>query len=210
MKEPICTFNIKPSILKAMAIFASSDEHRFILCGVRVEITDKVTILVATDGRRMAAFNASEDVTSATDDAKCCFVIPAKLIAKCPSERLITVLYDGSEVGLKGAYIVTADAIDGNYPNWRAVMPSEPSGSFTQITIHPQFIADVSKAAGILLNDPAMVITGESETSAMVCRSFGNDRFIGVLMPLRASTIKPIPEWAVIQKPASNGDSIVA
>ncbi len=107
--------------IRRAASFVSTDETRYVLTGVYLDIGKDGDYLVATDGRRLTALNSPK-----LPIAESCIVPPTKFITwnKLTGEttlghasgwfRLVTDNWD---------YRVRT--IEGTYPNWRQVVPTE-------------------------------------------------------------------------------------
>ena len=107
--------------IQRAASFVSTDETRYVLTGVYLDIGKDGDYLVATDGRRMTAINSPK-----LPIAESCIVPATKFITwnkltgdpsiGCASGwfRLVTDTWD-----------YRARTIDGAYPNWRQVVPAE-------------------------------------------------------------------------------------
>ena len=55
------TFRVQVDELRAMLLFASQDDTRFMLNGIHVEVINGKPILAATDGRRLAVIESVSD-----------------------------------------------------------------------------------------------------------------------------------------------------
>jgi DNA polymerase III subunit beta len=125
------SFSIDQNTLKQMLVntaYASSEEDtRQILNGVLLQLKDQKLTIVATDGRRLALVEQEAELPEAEEEK---LVIPVKTV-----NELIRVLED------KGKVIITiqkklvsfeinhikiiSKLIEGNYPNFRQVIPSQ-------------------------------------------------------------------------------------
>jgi DNA polymerase-3 subunit beta len=122
---------ISQSLLKMLfnktSFAICTDQARYNLTGLLVEIKDNVLRVVATDGRRMSL--ASEEVDFG-DNADVRVIIPSKMIHEL--ERLlgdegdVEVLIDESQAAFRfdSARLVTA-LIEGNFPNYDMVIPKK-------------------------------------------------------------------------------------
>jgi len=114
-------------MLRKTAYAASTDETRFVLNGVFLSFKSGKLVMVATDGRRLALIEHEVDFP---EEAAVDMILPSKVA----SELMHTL---GSEGELKistqdgkvcfefDSIIVTSKLIDGNYPNFRQVIPAE-------------------------------------------------------------------------------------
>lgn len=114
-------------MLKKTGYAASLDESRQILSGILLNFKDQKLTMVATDGRRLALVEQEVEIpgNSQTD-----IVIPTKAV-----NELIKVLGDEGTMKIQvltnlaafdmGEILVVTKLIEGNYPNFRQVIPSQ-------------------------------------------------------------------------------------
>lgn len=190
--------------LKAAAIAAGVEETRYYLQGVYVEPMRDDIRLTGTNGHVLiCARQDYHDDGLAARPAP--FIMPSDLIAKVKltkkhgpkafanvtldaSAQQITIEFDGASYGAK--------AIDGTYPNYRAVIPAEAPTPVVPGHYDSKYLAALDKAAA-LLGAPRAVIAQAGENAALV--SLGTPDAFGVLMPMRAdrcATITTRPAWA--------------
>jgi DNA polymerase-3 subunit beta len=119
-------------MMKKTSFAISTDEARYVLNGIFISLKDHKMTMVATDGRRLALVDEEVDVTEASQGE---FIIPAKAV-----NELNRLLQDKGEVELKyaenqaaftlkdekgGSILIISKLIEGNYPNYRQVIPGE-------------------------------------------------------------------------------------
>lgn len=119
-------------MLKKTAFAISSDESRYVLNGIFFTLKEHKLTLVATDGRRLALVDEEVDVAASSQGE---FIVPAKAV-----NELTRLLQDKGEVEIKfsenqcaftlkddkgGSVYVITKLIEGNYPNYRQVIPGE-------------------------------------------------------------------------------------
>jgi DNA polymerase III subunit beta len=111
--------------LKKVSYSISTDEMRFVLNGVYTVFKDNQLTLVATDGRRLAMTDAEIEMPEGQDLA---VIIPTRCINMLQS--LLTFEGDVKvRVGQKlvafelNKNLITSKLIEGNYPNYRQVIP---------------------------------------------------------------------------------------
>lgn len=113
--------------LKKTSYAISSDETRYVLNGIYTSFREGKLTLVATDGRRLAMvehdleFPANQEVD---------VIVPTKAV-----QELLRLLGDQGEVLVKlsdsqisfaiGEHLLISKMIEGNYPNYRQVIPGE-------------------------------------------------------------------------------------
>ena len=125
------------SMLKSVSYGQSTDENRYILNGVYFNFADEKLTLVATDGRRLA-LTALE--TEISEDNTGSLILPAKTVAEL--ERLLgkgekvkiafndrqvafEISIDEEAIGLVDQLYLVSKIVEGNYPNYRQVIPKE-------------------------------------------------------------------------------------
>ena len=126
------------SMLKSVSYAQSTDENRYILNGVYFNFADEKLTLVATDGRRLGLTGLELEVSEENAGS---LILPAKTVAEL--ERLmgkgekVNIAFNDRqaafEIGLDEAgdsglvdhlYLVSK-IVEGNYPNYRQVIPKE-------------------------------------------------------------------------------------
>lgn len=207
----IASFQIPFRILKAAVKFASVDETRYVINGVRVEITPgKPISIVATDGRRLV--HATPDVPFEAD-APCAFIIPSCAIQCVDFSNTDTgigddgaeysfpadaakVEFDGRLVTidfLKKGFQVRVPTIDGTYPNWRGVIPSPMPTAFPekQVPLNREFLLSMLSCVDDLTHHNGVsIVSSDGETPIVMLA----ERLMLILMPLKSdalSSMKP-------------------
>jgi len=114
-------------MLKKTVYAASMDESRQILNGILLSFKDQKLTMVATDGRRLALIEQEMEIP---EDSQTDIVIPTKAV-----NELIKVLGDEGSLKIKTLtnlvsfdmeeVLVITKLIDGNYPNFRQVIPGQ-------------------------------------------------------------------------------------
>jgi DNA polymerase III subunit beta len=120
------------SMLRKTSFAISTDESRYVLNGIFISLKDHKITMVATDGRRLALVDEEVDVSEKSHGE---FIVPAKAVAE-----LNRLLQDKGELELrysenqasftlkddKGlSVLIVTKLIEGNYPNYRQVIPGE-------------------------------------------------------------------------------------
>lgn len=120
------------NMLKRTAFAVSTDETRYVLNGIFFSLKDHKLTMVATDGRRLAL--ADEDV-ELLEKGQGDFIVPAKAV-----NELTRLMQEKGEVEInytenqaaftlrddKGSSVlVITKLIEGNYPNYKQVIPGE-------------------------------------------------------------------------------------
>jgi len=125
-------------MLKSVSYAQSTDENRYILNGVYFNFTDGKLTLVATDGRRLGL--TALDLETSEENAGS-LILPAKTVAEL--ERLmgkgekVKIAFndrqaafeididESGDSGLVDHLYLVSKIVEGNYPNYRQVIPKE-------------------------------------------------------------------------------------
>jgi DNA polymerase-3 subunit beta len=122
------------SMLGKTSFAISTDESRYVLNGVFISLKDHKLTMVATDGRRLALADEEVEISEKSHGE---FIIPAKAV-----NELNRLLQDKGNVEIKFgenqaafklkdeddkgfSVLVLTKLIEGNYPNYRQVIPAE-------------------------------------------------------------------------------------
>jgi DNA polymerase-3 subunit beta len=126
------------AMMKKTSFAISTDESRYVLNGIFISLKDHKMTMVATDGRRLSLVDEEADVSEASQGE---FIVPAKAV-----NELNRLLQDKGEVELRyaenqasftlkdekgSAILLVTKLIDGNYPNYRQVIPAETKERIT-------------------------------------------------------------------------------
>jgi DNA polymerase-3 subunit beta len=115
-------------------IFAvSDDETRYFMNGVFFKKEEEKFIMVATDGRRLAY--AEKNAPAQTDDFNG-IIIPPKvlnvLIKRAGDEGLLGISITDKNIFIQfGSYKLSSILIEGQFPNYKRVIPEKQEYSFT-------------------------------------------------------------------------------
>ena len=196
--------------LKACALCASTEQTRYYLGGVFVELSDCGLLTVATDGRRLIA--ARPEYTAAMPNKpRFGIIIPSEVIARLKISRyqhqgdLVCdggawrLEYDGLAIGFK--------PIDGTFPDWRRIVPSETNGDAAQF--NPAYLVDFGKASKIMGGDTRPTVAYNGEGPAIITLQADIEAF-GVLMPFRASIVATTPPGWIYAKPEAEAQTEAA
>ncbi len=125
-------------MLKSVSYAQSNDENRYILNGVYFNFADEKLTLVATDGRRLGLTALETEISEENAGS---LILPAKTVAEL--ERLMgkgeTVkiafndrqaafeidIDESGDTGLIDHLYLVSKIVEGNYPNYRQVIPKE-------------------------------------------------------------------------------------
>src|SRR6266446_6466881 len=147
---------LRSALLEAFKC-VSTDETRYVLRGAYIDVSDKRShYVVGTDGRHLYASNS--------------FSVPIAASVIIPDHRFLGwkgfgqdgdwLLRIESDKNGQPAYIeltsfgwtFVSKAIDGNYPNWRQVLP-DPSGRKTTIKVSANAMDEFAEIIGKLPSD---------------------------------------------------------
>jgi len=119
-------------MMKKTSFAISTDESRYVLNGIYLSLKDHKMTMVATDGRRLALVDEEIDVSEGSQGE---FIVPAKAV-----NELNRLLQEKGEVEIRygenqasftlndengSSVLIVSKLIEGNYPNYRQVIPSE-------------------------------------------------------------------------------------
>ncbi len=126
------------NMLKSVSYAQSTDENRYILNGVYFNFADEKLTLVATDGRRLGLTALDMEVSEENAGS---LILPAKTVGEL--ERLMgkgehvkvafndrqaafeIAIDEGGDSGLVDHLYLVSKIVEGNYPNYRQVIPKE-------------------------------------------------------------------------------------
>lgn len=120
-------------MLRKTAYAMSTDESRYVLNGALLSLKDRKLIVVATDGRRLALVEQEMEFPKANE-------IDVILPTKAVNELLRTLGAEGDvEIAIAenqiaftiGNTYLISKLIEGNYPNYKQVIPSETKERIT-------------------------------------------------------------------------------
>lgn len=113
--------------LRKTSYAISTDETRYVLNGILFSFKGNALTLVATDGRRLAMV---EQEVEFPESQEVDIIVPTKAVNEL--SRLlgdsgdVLIRVTGSQVGFDlGESLLISKLIDGNYPNYRQVIPGE-------------------------------------------------------------------------------------
>jgi len=186
--------------LKALTLIAAKDDRRYYLNGVCIDVAvtgATEAVAVATDGHMLIAVPLllDADVTAAAGQ----YIIPRELIdgLKARKGAFATVKLDARSVTINvGGANITAPLIDGQFPEWRRVVPLTVTGLASQIDA--DYLHAMKKAHKLLGGSysPTVAHNGAETGDGGAARVLLAAGAIGVIMPLRAD--KPVldtPAW---------------
>ena len=162
-------FKIGQSVLhdaiKKTSYAISTDETRYVLNGIYVSFREGKMTFVATDGRRLAMVeNELEYPASHETD----IIVPSKAVNEVQrmlgGEGDVMVRLTGNQISFEiGESIIVSKLIEGNYPNYKQVLPGERK---ERITINREEFLNTVRRISLL--------TSESSNSVKLTFSKGS------------------------------------
>ncbi|MDB9741606.1 DNA polymerase III subunit beta [Akkermansiaceae bacterium] len=195
--------------LKKTHYAISTDETRYVLNGIFASFKESKLTLVATDGRRLAMVeNELEFPASHQRD----IIIPTKAV-----QELQRLLSDEGDVVLKltqnqiafeaNGNLLVSKLIEGNYPNYRQVIPSAPAerikidrASFLQTVRRVALLAtDASNSVKLIFGENNIDVTANAqdvgEAKESVAVSYTGPQFAIAFNPeFLMAPLKNLPE----------------
>jgi DNA polymerase-3 subunit beta len=157
-------------MLKKTSFAISTDESRYVLNGIFFSLKEHKLTMVATDGRRLALVDEEVDLPVSGQGE---FIVPAKAVNEL--NRLLAekgdleIKYSENQAAFtlkdeKGnATLVITKLIEGNYPNYRQVIPGEAKERVT--LSREEFLHALRRAE---------LMTSEKQNSVKLCFSKNN------------------------------------
>lgn len=115
--------------LKKTAYAISTDETRYVLNGIYTSFREGKLTLVATDGRRLAMVENDLDFPASQETD---VIVPTKAVQELQrllgTEGEVLVRLSDNQISFAiGDHLLVSKLIEGNYPNYRQVIPGESS-----------------------------------------------------------------------------------
>ena len=188
------TLTVNTNTLRAALLCASGEETRYYLRGVYVDPAGK---LVSTDGHRM--FVGKIDLAASS-------VEPGSFegwtICRDALKRALTgYKQDTIEISPTRIGDLSCQPVDGSFPDWTRVLPSEPTGEIAQF--NPHYIADMGKIGTLLTGSRSGNLAHIHHNGEGPCGvTFpGCDDAFAVLVPVRGT--QNAEDWARVSASVS-------
>ena len=141
-QERLAAIPLPAALVNKVAYAVSQDETRYTLMGVNVEVGAAGLKLVATDGHRLAHYQAASlppgSVVDADLEEAVTGIVPVRLLSegvRLGSQLGTTAtleLYEKSAcIQVNGSLMLWADLIEGKYPAYEGTIPADWSGCVT-------------------------------------------------------------------------------
>lgn len=138
--------------LRKTSYAISTDETRYVLNGIFASFREGKLTLVATDGRRLAMVDCDLEFPSSHETD---VIIPSKAV-----QELQRLLGDSGELTLSlsnnqisfaiGDTLLVSKLIDGNYPNYRQVIPGD---AIERVVISREALLETTRRVSLLSSD---------------------------------------------------------
>jgi DNA polymerase-3 subunit beta len=195
---------IDHSIIKALLICAAKHDVRYYLKGVCVDArANGDVVLVATDGHRLLAYPIIGGANSVEGLAPGEYIIPREAleavkpakagrvtlpiqidIVTAPDtpdpERVGVTIKGKTSITVTGATSTVTAPIDGQYPNWRRIVPASTSGEIAQF--NADYVSGFGDVCKLLGGKYGPYINHNGSACAVVTNLPGA---LGLLMPMR-------------------------
>ncbi len=154
--EKAKAFTLQQKILKdalrKTSYGISTDETRYVLNGILFSFKENKLTLVATDGRRLALVDIEAEFPRSNEVD---VVIPAKCITELQrllgEEGDVKLAVGENHVSFEaGGKLLVSKLIEGNYPNYRQVIPAE---SRERITIERELLLNAVRRVSLLSSE---------------------------------------------------------
>lgn len=212
--------------LQAALLFASTDDSRFVITGVNIEVAPrKLPVLISTDGRRLAVieteaiqeeeFELHHSILLRPDFIKPLCNLSKALGGKLypwlrfennPGSKRLTVSIVGPDGGPRSVELSIDDGamIEGTYPHWKTVVPAKKSknlgGGISDLAVNSEFVADFAAAAKLLGQETPIVqmnLVGKEQQIEL--RISGCPQFYGLLMQCKLDeSLEYQPEFIAV------------
>lgn len=202
-------YEIDLRAIKAASYAMSSDETRYYLKGVCLEISAAHGVLaIATDGHRLIAMEAAPSNGHVAPDPLE-IIIPAETVKRLKINKRFS---DGILRHMGGlqwqiehdGQIWAFQPIDGYFPAWRRVLPKHSTPG-DRAHFNPDYLADMKKAGEVYEKGADAAIITDGGNPAWCRWDSANVPGFGLVMPKRlladAFTMEP-PAWAGWTPPA--------
>lgn len=192
---------VRARYVAMLAPFVSTEETRFYLNGIFVQRHETLPgcMLIATDGHVLGAVYDPD--AESTRDA--IWPVTKALAAACgkPGNKDGTVEFDGARATLFdpaqiAQHTALSARIDGDYPNWRLVVPEPPKKNTGAAWFNPEILGRFAR-----VGKPVRLQAARPD-SAVLVRVHAVPEFLGVVMPMRGTGDFPtaLPGWVPAKK----------
>lgn len=225
---------VNPKYFAAIHQCAAQKDVRYYLNAVHIEPHAKGgVVIVATNGHFLGAIHDPDGWIAPGVSSVLIGSLSKRLVSACASRRgsngeppavlwiaekysLLSSLEDTSEepelFGQHAQLTERTELVDGQFPNWRRVIPAQRQSFEGQFPCVNGEYLEVFNKIGVMLSGQKRWSGGgmhleASAGNAMIVVRFNNrdlvERFVGVVMPMRGDELKTIlPAWAMTEAQA--------
>jgi len=138
--------------LRKTGFAISTDETRYVLNGILFSLRENKLTMVATDGRRLALVDLEVEFPRSQEGD---MIIPAKCVAELQrllgEEGEVRMLVGDNQIAFEvNGRLLVSKLIEGNYPNYRQVIPSETK---ERVTIERELLLTAVRRVSLLSSD---------------------------------------------------------
>ena len=193
---------ISTDIIAAVSLFRGIEDIRYYLNGLYLETGGNGARLVGCDGHQLAVAKLNGEYPEASIILPNSLVAAVKVKAKGHQVAILDFNQGHQKYRKNGEFLPrditltfgeitsTAKELDGKFPDYRRVVPSEVDGTTAQFD--PRLIHRIEKACSTLGYKSFTGIAYNGDRSAL---SVIDENFVVVTMPLRAEPKNVSPAW---------------
>jgi len=228
---------INPKYFAAMYQCAAKNDVRYYLNAVNIERhPDGGVVIAATNGHFLGVIHDPEGWMHEDHNALLVGIPSKRLISACTTRRgpdtfepnklwiaekfsVVTGCVEATDppepFGIGAHLTEKTELVDGKFPDWRKVLPTEREKLETQFPwINGEYIEAFNKIATILTGRKAFAGGGLHLEARDDCRSVVvrlanyelKNRFVGVIMPMKGDPLETIVPAFAMPKPGSKVD----
>ncbi len=160
-------------MLSSISYAVSPDDSRKVLTGVLLTTSNNFATLVATDGKRLAMQEKNLEFIDGTDGEA---IVPLKAANEVrrllENDGVLTIKIGEKQCRFEGAsFVLTTKLIEGNYPNFRQVIPTNFSRTIEVDTA--TLLAKIETVSQVLSDSSSYIILsfGENELNLLASSS---------------------------------------
>jgi len=187
---------INIATLKAVNLAASTEETRYYLKGVYVEVTEKTVTYTATNGHILLSRREDSQEPNTLTGA---WIIPSDFIKAAKPNKYTDIATmttvpgpnDSKMLAFTGTITGMAAPIDGSFPDYRRILPAATSGTPGQYD--GNYSAVMAKFAKALDLGYFHLHHNGNEAAPVTFNS--HQGVYGIIMPLRVNDSTATPAW---------------
>ncbi|MDP8243712.1 MAG: DNA polymerase III subunit beta [Candidatus Hinthialibacter antarcticus] len=146
------------SLIKRTIFATSQEKSRYELDGVKFELADGKLTCIATDGRRMAMYKASNEKWP---KGPISILVPSKTLTtiqqSMPDEGEVTIRIQERKIQFScGDVVIVSNLLVDNFPQYERILPSE--GKFKTLINRSELMSAVKRAANLTSLETSMLV----------------------------------------------------